>query len=75
MPGAPTVTVGEDVVLFLEDRPIGRVVVGLGLGWLRTEGEPGGVQWGVREDHPELGPGLRVPLERLAGTVAASVRP
>ena len=63
--GTPHAEVGDDVVLFLEARPVGWVVVGLGLGWLRAEPDEAGRVWVARETDGDLGPGLRMTLEAL----------
>ena len=72
--GTPSVELGDDVVVFLAPRPVGWVVVGLGLGWLRPRGAPDGRIWAERTDHPDLGPGVRVSLEEVARTVESQAR-
>jgi len=65
VPGAPRFKPGERVLLFLVDRPVGRVVVGLGLGRLGIHREADGGEIATRDEGPTLGPGLTIPLAEV----------
>lgn len=73
VPGAPEFVQGERVLLFLEPRPIGYVVVGMSLGKLRTERDDAGETWVVRDPDAGLGaPRMRLSWATVLGVVRAS---
>ncbi len=70
VPGSPSFDVGEEPLLFLEARPMGWVVTGMGWGKLRTERDPQGAEWALRDPEDDLAaPGLRVTIEAFERTV------